>query len=211
MKEYLKNILPKIKKFSQDLDTIEVLVDKSWVFIDSDNNIHAYTFLRDNRLIISINGNAQEGKWELLPTRKLYISKIPCPKEFQKGFIDDALCILKKSDSDDDPFILINKEKIPDLNVEKYLNSILKKSEHFKVEQQAEVKFDFEILKESKCFYPLWGWHKVFDIKFSNGLLGYVFKGGQSGKYFYFDGFEGKVYCLDFEDAVIKLFKYLNR
>lgn len=127
MIDYIRKILPRIQQYSKQLDKQEVFVDKPWVFIDEDNNNHEYMFLRDHRLIMSLNGIVKEGKWELLPNGKLLINRIQDTIMLQNMFIDDALMLLKKSGTADIPFTLINENKIPDLDVVKYLQRVQEK------------------------------------------------------------------------------------
>jgi hypothetical protein len=121
MLQYINNIIPRIQKYSKSLDKIEVFVDKPWVLTDESKNVHEYMFLRDRRLILSLNGIVKEGKWELLPNGKLLINRVEDQILLQNMFIDDAVMILKMSGTTDVPFLLINEERIPDLDVMKYL------------------------------------------------------------------------------------------
>ena len=125
MIEYIKNILPRIQQHSQSLDTIETFVDKNWVFIDDNNDHHEYLFLRDKRIIMTVKFVTLEGSWDLLPTGQLLIKRSPTDIiKLEKLFIEKALLILKYSTTFDNPFILINKNLIPDLDVISYLQSL---------------------------------------------------------------------------------------
>ena len=121
MKEAIKNIIPRLIKFSKQMDKVETFVDKSWIYIDQIGNNHEYYFMRDHRLIMSVNGAAKTGKWELLPNGKLLVDRVSDQIVLKNQFIDEALMILQKSASDDDPFILVDEKKIPDLDVLRYL------------------------------------------------------------------------------------------
>jgi hypothetical protein len=121
MLQYLNNIIPRIQRYSKSLDKVEVFVDKPWVLQDECNNIHEYMFLRDNRLILSVNGIVKEGRWELLPNGKLLINRVDDQVLLQNMFIDDAVMILKLSGTTDIPFTLLNEQKIPDRDIMKYL------------------------------------------------------------------------------------------
>lgn len=121
MMSYIKNIIPRIKEFSKSLDKAEVFINKNWVFIDEQDNNHEYLFHRDSRLIMTLNGKVSIGSWELLPHGKLLIDRVSDKILLENMFIDDALMILKKSGSEEDAFVLINQQVIPDLDVLKYL------------------------------------------------------------------------------------------
>lgn len=126
MIEYIRNILPRIQQYSKSLDHKENYVDKPWIFIDDNNSTHEYEFCRDGRLIMSLNGQVQFGKWEYRPaTQRLLIERPTDAILMQSAFIDDGLMILKKSASDDPTFILVNSAVIPDLDVVGYLQRFL--------------------------------------------------------------------------------------
>lgn len=121
MQEYLKNIVKRIQGYSKELDAIEVFVDKKWMLIDESGRQHQYTFMRDKRLLMSLNGITKTGTWDLLPTKQLLINRITDEILLDKFFIEKALLVMKLTGSDDEPFVLINKDEIPDLDVPKYL------------------------------------------------------------------------------------------
>ena len=76
MKNYLSNILPRIKQFSQDLDKKEGFVDVPWVIIDELQNQQKYIFKRNGELLMSLNGQVTVGKWEYLSAaRSLLIDR----------------------------------------------------------------------------------------------------------------------------------------
>ncbi|WP_157576689.1 hypothetical protein [Asinibacterium sp. OR53] len=124
MNNYLTNIIPRLKQYSASLNKKEVFIEKPWIFIDEQGNNHEYIFMRDGRLVMALNGNVTEGKWELLPNSKLLINRMVDQIMLQNMFIDDALMALQKSGSNDEPFVLINEKKIPDLNALKYLQQV---------------------------------------------------------------------------------------
>ena len=122
MIEYLKNIIPRIKQYSKELDKEENFVNKNWIYIDFNNSQHEYIFLRDKRLIMTLNSVTKEGSWELLPTGQLLIKRSSTDLvKLENIFVENALLILKQSATADTPFVLINQQIIPDLNVIAYL------------------------------------------------------------------------------------------
>jgi hypothetical protein len=66
MKQYLNNLLPRIKQFSESLDKKESFIDTPWVIVDEDLNQQKYIFKRNGELIMSLNGQVSIGKWEYL-------------------------------------------------------------------------------------------------------------------------------------------------
>ena len=121
---YLTNLLPRLQNYSVGLDKIEVFVDKPWVFIDGSNNHHDYTFMRDGRLLMSLNGTVTIGKWELLPTQRLLIDRLFDNVMLNNVFINNDILVLQKNGSNDDPFVLVNQKVIKDLNYLEYLKEL---------------------------------------------------------------------------------------
>ena len=76
MIDFVKNILPRVLNYSKDLDEKEIFVEKPWIFIDESNNHHEYIFMRDGRLVMSLNGAVTIGSWELMPNKKLMINRL---------------------------------------------------------------------------------------------------------------------------------------
>lgn len=124
MKLYIENILPRLKKFSEDLDKKEFFIEIPWVYIDKDLNRQKYIFKRNGELIMSCNGQVNIGKWEYLSTAKsLLIDRVTDKILLNQYFIDSSIMVLKL-DGDQNNFILANEIRMPNLDIEKYLKSI---------------------------------------------------------------------------------------
>ncbi len=150
MIEYLKNIIPRIKQYSKELDKSENFVGKNWVFIDEDQNRHEYIFLRDKRLIMTLNSTTKQGSWEFLPTGELLINRNTSEYiKLSNLFIQDALMVLKYSATNDTPFILINQNLIPDLNVVAYLEKYAQQKELSETPPQEQ---KFKILETGEIY-----------------------------------------------------------
>lgn len=121
MQEFLTNIIPRILKYSSQLDRKELFIEKPWVFIDSSNINHEYMFMRDNKLIMSLNGAVKIGTWQLLPHNKLLIDRLDDKILLENMFVNDGLLILKKSGSSEMPFVLMDERKVPNLDPVSYL------------------------------------------------------------------------------------------
>ena len=131
MIDYLKNLLPRLSKYSESLDKLELFVDHPWVFIDEDNNKHQYIFQRNGNLIMSMNGKGQNGKWEYISTAKsLWIDRGVDKILLNQGFIDKGVMILKKDTLISEPFMLVNLNIITDLDVKGYLENLIAKKEN---------------------------------------------------------------------------------
>ncbi len=125
MEEYIKNILPRLKRYSRQLSAVELFIEKPWIKYDNKDRIE-YTFERDKSLIISINGNAQTGSWKLLSTGKLYITKSDGEEQLNPEFLSEDIFILTKPNNNQNIQLFINEKNISDQNIEQYIeNTIL--------------------------------------------------------------------------------------
>lgn len=123
---YIKNLLPRLRQFSQSLDKIELLVEHPWVLIDDELNQHKYIFRRNGDLLMSINGKGIKGKWEYLTVAKsIWIDRVQDNIMLNHDFVDPAVMILKLDGNKDMPFVLANENLIPDMDVVKYLDRLI--------------------------------------------------------------------------------------
>jgi hypothetical protein len=113
MKEYLKDIFPKIIRFSKELDDLAILTNKSWVLLNEEVGVHeVWIFRSNNDLIVSKNGIAIKGKWEFIQeANSLYIEVGEYQRLINKAFIDDVALLLRL-DGDKDIIALANENKI---------------------------------------------------------------------------------------------------
>jgi hypothetical protein len=140
MIEYIKNIIPRVKKYSQELDKIENFVEINWVFIHENGSREEYIFERDNRLIMTDSTGTKVGSWELTSTGHLLIKRSDSDYDkLENMFVEDAILILKYAVKNKPPFIAINPQIIPDLDVVKYLE----KFEEEKKEKEEEKKIKY--------------------------------------------------------------------
>ncbi|MCH8490684.1 MAG: hypothetical protein LAT81_12250 [Oceanicaulis sp.] len=129
MKLYLKDIISRLAQFSEKLDNTTLFIDKPWVFIDSNSDYHKYIFKRNGELIMSLNGQVQIGKWEYLPVAKsILIDRVKDKVLLNQSFFDSAVMVLKIDGSNNQLFVLANETIIPDLDVNKYLQSLIYKT-----------------------------------------------------------------------------------
>ncbi len=113
MKEFLKDIFPRIIQYSKSLDDQTVLTNKSWVLISDDSKTReVWIFKRNNELIFSRDGIADKGTWEYLPESKsLYIEIGEVKRLINKAFVDDVILLLRL-DGGKDFIALANENKI---------------------------------------------------------------------------------------------------
>jgi hypothetical protein len=126
MEEYLRNILPRLKRYSNQLNKVEMFIEKPWIKYNENDRIE-YTFERNNRLVIAKNGNAlRNSSWELLSTAKLLIKKEDGDELLEPVFIDNNIFILIKPNESIQLFI---NETVVKKDIKNYLESILKNKE----------------------------------------------------------------------------------
>ena len=141
MYEYLKNLLPRVKQFSKDLDEKELFNDKHWILVDDEGKRATYVFKREGRLIVSLSGVPKIGTWEYISAAKSLLLSVGDDKAFLSfSFFNDALFVLKKDDDAETPWILVNKNVIPDLNIKNYLNSLLPEAERSDLKVELELE-----------------------------------------------------------------------
>jgi hypothetical protein len=82
-------------------------------------------FRPNNDLLVSVQGEVKKGRWEYLPAlNALLIEQSGHSQLFSQGFVNTGLLVLNR-DETNDMFILINQNFIPDLDVVKYLGSLI--------------------------------------------------------------------------------------
>ena len=122
---FVNNIIPRLRRFAQNIELEEALVDKIWEIYDDPKNVHDYQFLRDHRIIMTNNGNAKIGHWEILPNNRLLIKRgIDLPINLLFDFSLKGILLLKKVGNNQAPFLIYDKDLIPDGNIVKYLEKL---------------------------------------------------------------------------------------
>jgi hypothetical protein len=134
MINFIQQLLPRLREFSSQLDKKELFVDKLFTLLQPNNEVHQYTFNRDGKLILAINGKAIEGTWQLLATGQLLINRGKndiITLDFD--FLHPDVMIMKLGGTVDNPFIIYRQEKIVDGNVLKFLQLLNAKNRGEKV------------------------------------------------------------------------------
>lgn len=127
MEQYIKNIIPNIKQYGKMLSQKEYFLNKSWLLINVEGNIIQFTFKKNGELIVSTNGDAVKGKWELLSSDKILIESEKSTLQLENLFFNKDIIILLKPSKSEELFILINEEVLKNKNVYEYLKSIEEK------------------------------------------------------------------------------------
>ncbi len=111
MQTYFADIIPRIKRFSEELNTTTLLKNQHWVIIDDIKMSKVvYIFRDNNELLISQNGKVTKGKWEYLGNKSLLIDKGEDSYLLKQGFLDQHVLALKV-DSDEKYLFLVNENK----------------------------------------------------------------------------------------------------
>lgn len=125
---FINNIIPRLRAFTRSIEIKEALVDKIWEIYDDPENLHDYQFLRDQRLIMTYNGDVKSGEWEILPGMRLLIKRgKDNPINFLYDFSIGGVVIMKKVGKNQKPFLLYDKNVIPDGNIIRHLESLEKR------------------------------------------------------------------------------------
>lgn len=112
MKSYILDIIPKIQRFSKQLDDSTNLIGHHWVlFSDSLNELKTvYIFRSQNELLISRNGIVEKSKWEYIGNESIIIETDGKTYLLKHGFLDENILALRR-DSFNDFSIFINESK----------------------------------------------------------------------------------------------------
>ena len=111
MKTYISDIIPKIQRYSKQLDNLTLLINQHWVVIDDVNKTKiVYIFRQNNELLISQNGKVEKAKWEYLDHNSLLIDKKDESYLFKQGFFDENVLALKIDGTEEYAF-LVNETK----------------------------------------------------------------------------------------------------
>ncbi|MFN5910342.1 MAG: hypothetical protein ACK45H_03310 [Bacteroidota bacterium] len=130
MIEYIKNIIPRIKSYSERVDKEELLLDKTWVWVDFNKGYSTFHFLRDKRLLISNLGDVQEGSWEFIGKDLLHLKGEGFNVLLNHGIIFKGVLIIQKKGVLDSYEILYDEAVVPDGDIIKYIdNKLLKISQ----------------------------------------------------------------------------------
>ncbi len=124
MENYIKNIIPKIKQYGKLLSQKEYFLNKSWLLINDKEDVIQFTFKKNGELIVSTNGDAVKGKWELLASNKILLESTVSTLQLENLFFNKDIIVLLKPSKTEDLFILINEEVLKNKNIYEYLKSI---------------------------------------------------------------------------------------
>ena len=224
MRTFITDIIPKIQRFSQQLDDLTKLTNQHWVSLGDINQAkRVFIFRANNQLLISDNGIVEKGSWEYLGNKSLLLDTKAESYLLKHGFFDENVIALKLDSTDSYAFFVNETKYDRELNtiedVLKFLeNKYLKNNENSGVlgsKQKRTInenaKYGYVIIDEKKKFDIAWGNFIEYSIEFSDGRNGKVYKGRSSEKYFYMDLTYGKQYYDNLEKSVYGLYLYLRQ
>ena len=119
MKTYIADIIPRLSKFSKQLDNLTVLTEQHWIALDIVTGQKCvYIFRRNNELLVSTGGQVERGKWEFIGKNSLLLDVDKTTYLLRHGFLDENILALKV-DSKDEYAFFVNESKF-----DRELNSI---------------------------------------------------------------------------------------
>lgn len=122
MKDFIKSVLPSIRELSLSLDKKAIFLNHPWILINENGSNEKLIFRKNGELIMSKEGNVITGTWEYLSyANSLLIDRGQDKRLYNQGFIDECIMVLKLDGTMEDYHILVNQNKIPDLNYKNYL------------------------------------------------------------------------------------------
>ena len=123
MFEYLKFILKNLKSFDNKLSNIALLQNKFWVRIN-DHNLNEKWFFKDNgELIMSINGDIIDGRYEHLNEGNLILEIDKNKILLNQNFIYNDILLLKKDSNETDFYAFYDDSKFTQSQFEKYIET----------------------------------------------------------------------------------------
>lgn len=216
MKTFIADIIPKIQRYSRKLDDLTLITNQHWISVgDIADFRQVFIFRGNNQLLISTNGSVERASWEYLGNQSFLIETKGEYYMLKSGFLDESVLALKLDGTEQYAFF-VNESKHPkDFHS---LQDVLEflASKYFQADvidrhgiAASDSSLSYEILSETEKYEWGWGDFREFQVKFSDGRRGCVYKGRNSGRFFYFDVTTGKQYCETFIDAINSLYRHL--
>jgi len=136
MRTYIADIIPRLQRFSEQLDNLTLLTNQHWVVVDEiTKSKTVYIFRTTKELLISKNGEVERANWEYLGNKTLLINIGSRTYLFKQGFFDQNVLALKIDGKEEYAF-LVNENKydgelnsfdrIIDFLQKKYINASIK-------------------------------------------------------------------------------------
>ncbi len=123
MTQIIKNLLERVKRFKDNLELQDVLVDKNWT-IYGDNELIEYEFLRNGEIVVTKNGQGFDGTWRILGSGRLQIRTDFANNVLKFDFSISGILVMKIAGNNNEPFLLYNPTIVKNGDLENYLHRI---------------------------------------------------------------------------------------
>jgi hypothetical protein len=139
MKTYIAEIIPRLSKFSKQLDNLTLLTEQHWVVLDIiSSQKRVYIFRRNNELLVSTGGQVERGRWEFIGKNSILLDLGKATLLFRHGFFDENILALKV-DSKEEYAFFVNESKFDrELNSIQAINDFLQEKYFEKSTSQSE-------------------------------------------------------------------------
>ena len=168
MKEFLLNILPRIKVFSEELDIAERIIDHPWVWINEGAANQKLIFRRGGDLLMIDSGNVQVGSWEIIKSLNSILIDRKSDKILMNYAFANEFVMLLRKDSTDEIVPFVNEAKLPNLDFTNYLktleNTRINPEPSPRQELQAQPVDDKPALTHFKVSIPLEGYPEKYRM-----------------------------------------------
>jgi hypothetical protein len=138
MFEYLKFLFKKLKSFDDKLSNIALLQDKFWIRINEQNFSEKWFFRNNGELIISINGNIIDGRYEHLNQGNLILEYEKNKILLNQNFIYKDILLLKKDSNETDFYAFYDETKFTPDQFLKFIETSRKQDLNIKRIQLAD-------------------------------------------------------------------------
>ena len=157
MIDWIRNIVPRIRNYSTDLNKIETLVDKTWIWHEFQEGHSTFHFLRDGRLLITRSGDVEEGIWELIPGGLLHIKGNHFNYMFNHGIVFEGVLLIKKQGIVDNLEVFYDEAIIPNGDfieyIERKLNEKTNGESHGIAINKTDISSDEELASANNTFF----------------------------------------------------------
>jgi hypothetical protein len=123
MTQIIKNLLERVKRFKDNLELHDVLIDKNWT-IYGDNELIEYEFLRNGEIVVTKNGQGFDGTWRILGSGRLQIKTDFANNVLIFDFSISGILVMKIAGNNNEPFLLYDPKIVNNGDLENYLLKI---------------------------------------------------------------------------------------
>jgi hypothetical protein len=154
MKTYLSELIPRLQRFSKELDDKTLLTSQHWILIDDETDAKTvYIFRPNSELLIATNGNVHKATWEYLGQNSILINDNDGSHLFRHGFLDEKILALCLDGTRAYAFMVNEKYYDTNINSSKKIsdflqNNYLPASSHSNVESSSHVAVEVQQTEE---------------------------------------------------------------